>query len=274
MFQKIIRNMFWVLCLILFVTVTAPVVRASDATHGQDCISAVQLPFGTERQTEFANRADRAVYRVVLDARGLIDIKADFGSLNAASVELLDSACTPVRAFGGPAASIGMSSVLSVPNNIWTLAPGVYFVRFGPTSSTVFGSPFSFEATFTPHFGHDCATAEPMTLQETKEGELLYPEDREVFRVNLTRAGEIHAWTTGFESPNQPYVDLRMSDCSVPNSPQASDESGMGIVTSTLEPGTYYLSVEPVPNAPGPFILNIEFSRPPDIDYEFSDVPL
>lgn len=232
------------------------------------------IRLGSAEQTAFDNAKDRAVYRVVLETRGLLDVLAIAGESNVGKVQLLDSSCSPIPAIGsGRSVVTGKDSLLTTTAGVWTLDPGGYFVRFEPSSSMVSGRLFSFEATLTPHYGHDCATAEPMNGFSPKDGELLYAEDREVFRVNLLEAGQIHAWTTGpMEAP--PYVDLHLAECSYASELQTVDETGNGIVTAVLMPGTYYLFVRPEPRAFGRYTLNVEYAPPPSVDYPSSNVPL
>jgi hypothetical protein len=58
----------------LFVTPKA--FAAVDVTHGRDCSTATAVPLATKVQGAFSNSNDRAVYRITLDSRGLIDIMA------------------------------------------------------------------------------------------------------------------------------------------------------------------------------------------------------
>jgi hypothetical protein len=112
-----------------------------------------------------------------------------------------------------------------------------------------------------------------MGISSVKDGELLYPEDRQVFRVDVSQAGQLHAWISGSaEAPNQPYVDLLYANCSFSGEMQAYDETGMGIYSGTLVPGTYYLSVIPEPHTLGPFTLHVDFSVAPDLQDPFWDV--
>jgi hypothetical protein len=93
------------------------------------------------------------------------------------------------------------------------------------------------------------------------DGELLYGEDQEVFRVTTTRTGRIHARTTGpLTPPREPVVKL-ISDCSSKAELQITSEA-TGITTPVLPPGTYYLSVTPWrPNYLGRFTLHVEFKE-------------
>src|ERR1019366_8827884 len=162
MFNTIVRNTFLGFCMTLIWTVGAPIAQASDLPHGHDCATAKQVQPEAEEVVAFANASDRAVYRVVLDERGLLDVRADFGSPAAANVTLLDSSCSPIRPVGS--ISVMTGTVLTTPSNIWTLGPGTYFVRFEPVGAKLSGNSFSFGTNFTAHYGHDCSTAEPMKL--------------------------------------------------------------------------------------------------------------
>jgi hypothetical protein len=272
MLRKMLRNMMAGLCWTLLGAVAAPAVWASDFPHGRDCATANPIQLGVEERTQLTNAKDRAVYRVVLEERGLLDVKANSDG-EAANAELLDSACNPIGIVsGGTSISTGEKALITTPSTLWTLNPGVYFVRFDAAGTKGSGNPFTFEAIFTAHYGHDCLTAEPMELAGTKDGELLYPEDREVFRVDLAEPGQIHAWTTG--PLEAPYVDIYPASCSTSIKMEAIEEPGVGFVTPVLNRGTYFLSVRPEPNALGRFTINVEFDGVPDIDYEYSDVPL
>jgi len=270
MFKKLLPMILAVTCLTLIWAVAAPAVWANDFSHGRDCATASLLPLGTEESTVLANASDRAVYRVVLERRGLLDVRANFANSDA-NVELLDSECSPIGAVGGGTSVItGKNMSVTIPSSLWTLGPGAYFVRFDNPSIKAMSSPLTFAAVFTAHYGHDFATAEPMAPSTTIDSELLYPEDREVFRVDLAEAGQIHAWTMGVG----PYVELYSANGSASIDMEPVAEPDTGLASPTLPPGTYYLSVRPEPNKLGPFSLTVEFDGVPNIDYEYSDVPL
>jgi hypothetical protein len=273
MFGKILRNPLPVLCLALLWAIATPMALSIDLTHGRDCATAAQVKLGVEQKVFLDGASDRAVYRIALDKRGLLDISTSSGNSAYISAELLNSSCNVMRSVSGGVSRVtGTPALITVPGNLWTLDPGLYFVRFSPAAKPAFRSSFTFEAVFTPHYGHDCATAEPMGLFTSKSGELLYAEDREVFRVDLAEAGQIHAWLT--DDRHQPDLNLHYADCSFAGEAQFVDEMTGGIVTATLAPGTYYLSVRPEPNTVGPYSLTVEFSPAPSVDYPSSDVPL
>ena len=241
---------------------------ATDIAQGRDCATALTVQPGVLQNGVLAGPGDRAVYRLVLEKRSILNVTADFGNIEVRHVELLDSTCNPIqfRGFG--------NSVISIPSPLWTLAPGVYFIRFAGTPSPLLGLPFTFEVNVTPHFGHDCATAEPLSALGPKEGELLYPEDLEVFRVDLGAPGKIHAWTSGpREGTDEPYLDLLMADCATPVETQYSSDA-LGVFSVTLNPGTYYLSIRPEPHTLGKYTLYVEFSRDAQIYDPFWYVPL
>jgi hypothetical protein len=91
---------------------------------------------------------------------------------------------------------------------------------------------------------------------------LLYPMDREVFRITLSEPAAIHAWTTG---PTASFllmpINLEFADGSMAGDTQYEKGTRSEIVTSVLKPGTYYLSVEPASSqVPGPFTLHVQVS--------------
>jgi hypothetical protein len=273
MFKRILRNPLPVLCLALLWAIATPIALASDVTHGRDCATATAVKLGVDERVILDGAGDRAVYRFGLDNRGLLDIQITSGNSSGLNAELLNSSCNVMRSVSGGVSRVtGKPALITVPGNMWTLDPGLYFVRFSPAAKPAFRSSFTFATVFTPHYGHDCATAEPMGLSMTKSGELLYAEDREVFRVDLAEAGQIHAWVT--DDSHQPYLNLHYADCSFAGEVQFVDETTGGIVSATLAPGTYYLSVRPEPNAIGPYDLTLEFSPAPSVDYPSSEVPL
>ena len=156
----------------------------------------------------------------------------------------------------------GKVSALTIPSPLRTLSPAVYFVRFYPAPAAQPGSPFDFKIMFTRHYGHNCATAEPLSANgngfASVDGEFLYSEDRQVFRIVINEPGRIHAWTEGpLIAPNQPYVDLLFADCSSGAEFQALDPTEMGIVTSMLQPGIYYFAIVPEPHSLGRYTLRV-----------------
>jgi hypothetical protein len=255
------------LCFGISWIVLAPAAQAADIPHGRDCATATDAKLGTELKTTFANAADRAVYRIVLDARGLLDVALVAGESNVGNTELLDSSCVPVQLAAGVSLISGKVSALTIPSPLWTLSPAVYFVKFHPVSAVKPGSSFNFTITFTRHYGHNCATAEPLSANgntfASAKGEFLYSEDRQVFRIVINEPGRIHAWTEGpLIAPNQPYVDLLFDDCSSGAEFQALDSTEMGIVTSMLQPGIYYFAIIPEPHSLGRYTLRVELQGP------------
>jgi hypothetical protein len=265
MLKTTLKNTFWILALgTLWILLTPAASSAADLPHGRDCNTATAIQFGAKVETAFSNSGDRAVYRVVLNARGLLDVMMSDGDAHVGDVELLDSSCQPLRLGAGPSMITGRISKLSIPSPVWTLGPGTYFVRLSPSSRAVWGARFGFEAAFRPHFGHDCATAEPVSASNSGsasiDGELLYPEDRQVFRIVVGEPSQIRAWTSGpLIPPNQPYVDLLMADCSSGAELQAFDSLTNGMATVTLLPGIYYLAIVPEPHTLGTYTLTVEW---------------
>jgi hypothetical protein len=249
----------------------APIAHAGalpQHSHAHDCSTANQISLGSDVVATLVATDDYAVYRIALNERGLLDVSIDPGAMDAWDMELLDSSCQPVPEIIGDVSLLkGNWAEITVPhkdllfpttNSVWTLGSGVYFVRIRPNPVDVFQDQFTFHTTFIPHYGHDCATAEAIKLSNSIEGELLYAEDREVFRLTTTDTGQIHGWTTGPLTPKQPVIELYFQDCSSGIEQQTSDDRG--IITTSLAPGTYYLSVEPQkPDQLGRFTLHIEF---------------
>jgi hypothetical protein len=264
MFKRNPTNLLVMLSLAaLWLSITS-VAAAADLSHARDCATAMLIKPGVEVETAFSNSADRAVYRIVLETRSVIDVVLKSGDASVGNAELLDSSCMPVRLAAGRSAVTGKAAQITVPATVWTLASGVYFVRFSPAPAGKFGMPFVFEAAVRPHFGHDCASAQPLTDNGSSSasirGELLYPEDRQVFKIVLAEPGQVRAFTTGpLEPPNQPYIDLLMADCSSGAEFQSFDETTMGITTSTLLPGIYFLTVIPEPHTLGEYWITVSW---------------
>jgi hypothetical protein len=265
MSKTALKNVLWILALgSLWVLLTPAASSAADLPHGRDCGTATSIHLGAKVETAFSNSSDRAVYRIVLNTRGLIDVVMSDGDANVGNVELLDSSCQPLRLAAGTSMITGRISELTIPSPIWTLGPGTYFVRLYPSATAVWGARFGFEATFRPHFGHDCATAEPVSANSSGSasinGELLYAEDRQVFRVVVSEASQIRAWTSGpLTVPNQPYVDLLLADCSSGAELQSFDTTTNGMSTVALLPGIYYLAIIPEPHTLGSYTLTVEW---------------
>jgi hypothetical protein len=243
----------------------------ADTPHGRDCATAATIELNTEAGGTFADTEDRIVYRIVLERRGLLDVWTEAGNLDLWDAELLDSSCNKVAGVG-PGNSVVRNRYMriTVPHvnlkpeeNVWTLDAGVYFLRFSPDPVDVFGDPFVFHTSFTPHYGHDIRTAEYVSVPASVDGLLLYPEDREVFRVQLPYSGEIHAWTTGpNESAALPSISLSGPPIANETDLELNDTTWQPIQTSVLKPGDYYLSLEPMqPDLPGPFTLHVEFMK-------------
>jgi hypothetical protein len=237
-------------------------------SHAHDCATASQISLDSDVVATLAGTDDYAVYRIALNERGLLDVSIDPGAFDAWSMQLLDSTCQPVPGIIGDVSLLtGNWAEIAVPHkdfffpatkSVWTLGSGVFFVRIRPNPIDVFQNQFTFHTKFIPHYGHDCATAEAVKLSEAIEGELLYAEDREVFRLTTRDIGQIHGWTTG--PLTKPVIGLYFPDCSSGIEKQTSDERGTDIITTSLAPGTYYLSVEPQkPGQLGQFALHIEF---------------
>jgi hypothetical protein len=243
----------------------------ADTPHGRDCATAPTIELNAQAGGTFADTDDRVVYRIVLERRGLLDVWTEAGNLDLWDAELLDSSCNKVAGVGAGNSVVRNKYIrITVPHvnlkpeeNVWTLDPGVYFLRFRPDPVDVFGDPFVFHTSFIPHYGHDTKTAEYVDVPASIDGFLLYPEDREVFRVQLPYSGEIHAWTTGpNESAARPSISLSGPPIADESSPGLDDSTGQAIQTSVLKPGDYYLSLEPMqPDQLGPFTLHVEFMK-------------
>lgn len=244
----------------------------ADIAHGHDCLTAGQIPVNGDTRAVLFNSSDSAVYRLVLDERGLLNVWTDPGSFSVWDVDLLDSSCELVPGVlpGTSVISAGQYSKISIPSlnikpndSVWTLPAGVYYIRLHPDPVLKGGEPFVFHTKFVAHYGHDCATAEPVPASRSIDGAMLYPADREVFRVVVNPPARIHAWTTGpLGKWSQPDIDLRFSDCSSASELAFDDESPAGIVTMPLETGTYYLAVEPFEgDFLGPFTLHVDLLK-------------
>jgi hypothetical protein len=206
---------------------------------------------------------------MVLDQRGLIDIWTDAASFDVWAIDLLDSSCKTIPGVSaGSSAVTGTYSKITVPSmnvmpgqSVWTLAPGAYFMRLHPDPARVSQVPFTVHSKFTPHYGHNCQTAEPVKLTGSIDGALLYADDREVFRVTTEKPGRIYAWTTGPLSPSkEPAIDLYFADCSKAIGQFLNDEGGPVTRSTIFEPATYYVSVEPRrTDSLGKFTLHLEF---------------
>lgn len=241
----------------------------ADTPHGRDCATAATIELNTETGGTFADTDDRAVYRIVLDRRGLLDVWTEAGNFDLWDVKLLDSSCNEVPGVGAGDSVVGNRYMrITVPHlnlkpeeSVWTLAAGIYFLRFIPDPVDVFGDPFIFHTSFIPHYGHDFETAESIAIPASIAGCTVYPQDREVFRIQLPHSGAIHAWTTGpTESAPLPSISLSGPYFTNENGLRLEDSTEQGIRTSVLKAGDYYLSVEPTkPDLLGPFTLHVEF---------------
>jgi hypothetical protein len=255
--------------LVLALALSPAIVLADDISHGHDCVTASQINSNGNTRAVLFDRTDFAVYRMVLDQRGLIDVWTDPGDFSVWDVDLLDSSCRLIpNVHGGKSVMTGQYSKITVPSlniqpidNVWTLPAGVYFLRLHPDPVLKGGEPFIFHTKFVAHYGQDCATAEPLPASGSIDGALLYQGDREVFRVKINPPARIHAWTTGpLGRWNQPDINLRFSDCSGATEMELNNDTPTGMLTVPLEVGTYYLSVEPFKrDFLGPFTLHFEF---------------
>jgi hypothetical protein len=240
---------------------------AADTAHGHDCSTATDIALNSQTQVLLFDNTDFAVYRLVLDQRGLIDVWTDPGSFSVWDIDLLDATCRIVPGiFPATSLTTGQYSKITVPSlnilpgeNVWTLPTGVYLIRLHPDPVLKQGDPFLVHVKFVAHYGHDCASAEPIPTTGTIEGALLYAQDREVFRVPINPPAKIHVWTTG-PMANQPVIDLLDAGCGTVTGIDVDEESEQGIVTTTLEVGTYYLAIEPFKDdVLGPFTVHFEF---------------
>jgi len=269
MFRNIGRLIIFTFSIVGILTVTAPSTKADDLSHGHDCATAKEISPNSLNHGVLTDSTDIAVYRVVLDHRGLIDVWTDPGSFSVWDMELLDASCVPVpHVAGGVSLVTGKYSKIAVPtvgiesdDTVWTIPKGVYFIRMHPAPVLVNGEPFAFHVKFTPHSGHDCATAESIPPSGSVESAMLYADDREMYRVHISQPVLVHAFTTGpSETRNEPVLGLYFSDCTSGFDQEFADEWGNGLVSSLLEPGTYYLSVEPFRgDLLTPFTLHVEY---------------
>src|SRR5262249_38480266 len=150
------------------------------------------------------------------------------------NMELLDSSCRPVPGVNADESLVtGQWAEITVPHekmfsferNVWTLPSGVYFVRILPNPVSVFQETFTFHTRFIPHYGHDCATADPVQLSGSVDGELLYAADREMFTMTTTEPGQIHVWMTGPLMPaKEPLIRLYSAGCFNGNPPQTAHD--------------------------------------------------
>jgi hypothetical protein len=254
---------------VLTLMLSAATAGAADIAHGHDCATASPIAANSDTRAVLFDSTDFAVYRMVLDQRGLIDVWTDPGTFSVWDVDLLDSSCQVIQGVQpGKSLITGEYSKISVPSfnikpldNVWTLPAGVYFIRLHPDPVLQGGEPFVFHTKFVAHYGHDCATAEALPASGSIDGALLSLGDREVFRVAINPPARIHAWTTGpLGRWNQPDINLHFSDCSRASEMELNDETPTGILTVPLEVGTYYLSVEPFKqDFLGSFTLHFEF---------------
>jgi len=272
-----LRRIFNLWLVLALIAIGLPAIAHAQAVpfdqhpHGHDCVSAGEISLNSDVKALLFDPADYAFYRIVLPQRGLLDVSIDPGAFDAWNMELLDSSCQPVSgATSDNSLVTGKWARITVPHkglftsdvSLWTLASGLYFVRIKPNPVDVFQEAFAFRTRFTPHYGHDCETAENAKAPGAIDGELLYSADREVFRVETTETGLIRAWTTGeLASSKQPSIRIYTSDCSTDAAQQTSEEQ-QGTLSGVLAPHVYYVSVEPgKPDYLGKFTLHLEFIR-------------
>jgi hypothetical protein len=248
---------------------STPIVHAAGLDeHGRNCTSATPLAPGEQVTTAFSDTSDRAVYKVVLDRRGLLDVWTDPDTMDIWTMDLLDASCRPIKAVsGGMSVVTGDYARLTIPSTdllneevVSTLGPDTYFIEIRADSIDVFGDVFTLHTRFTPHYGHECATAEPMALNSSAKGDLLYDGDREVFRVVTTETGEIHAVATS-NAADPPTIAIYRSDCSNSRELMDSNRDAVGLATAVLEPGDYFVSIAATGSKPtGPYVLSVAFS--------------
>ena len=248
-------------------TFATPPARANELLHGHDCATASRIGANAETRSLLSNSNDIAVYRVVIEQRGLFDVWTDPGSFDVWDMDLLDAKCEAVPGVSGGVSSLtGKYSKITVPSinpirleSVWTMEPGTYFIRLHPAPVLAKGAPFIFHTRFTPHFGHECSTAEALPPSRFVESAMLYDEDREVFAITLQGRSEIRAWTTGpLEGAKAPVLSLHLADCSRAFLQEYQD--GTGMITTPLPAGTYYIAVQPAkPDLLGPYRLHIEY---------------
>src|SRR5690348_10385865 len=156
MFWNIGRLLTLGFSIIGILTITAPSAQADDWSHGHDCTTAKEISPNSVNHGVLTDSYDIAVYRVVLDRRGLIDVWTDPGSFTVWDMELLDASCIPVPHVNGAVSVVtGKYSKITVPaigiepeDTVWTLPKGVYFIRMYPAPVLFNGEPFIFHVKF------------------------------------------------------------------------------------------------------------------------------
>jgi hypothetical protein len=271
MFRKLRMNFTLLVSLAWLLTAFTPAEarQLAQHPHGHDCASAAEISLNSDVNATLLDTSDYAFYKIVLDQRGVLDVWIDPGVMDAWDMELRNSSCqVEPGAVGDESLLTRKWAGITVPHkgrfswdpSAWTLDAGVYFVRIRRNPVRVFQDSFTFHTKFIPHYGHECITAEPIQLPGAIEGELLYAEDREVFRVTITHAGPIHAWTTGpLTTPKQPVLEVSAADC-CSRPPLQISVGQTGIVTTALTPGEYYVAVKPWrPEYVGRFTFHVDF---------------
>jgi hypothetical protein len=247
----------------------AQAIPFAEHPHGHDCMTAATISLNSDVKALLLDPGDYAFYQIVLPRRGLLDVSIDPGAFDAWNMDLLDASCQAVDGVESDNSLVtGKWARITIPHKaefsreagLWTLAPGRYFIRIKPNPVDVFKESFVFRTTFTPHFGHDFETAEPVKLGGTIEGELLYAQDREVFRVTTTDLGLVRAWTSGpLEAPKEPVLYVYDSDGTKLDAPKSAGAPN-AVMTGVLTPGTYFISVEPWrPEYLGKYTLHLDF---------------
>src|SRR5690348_1978075 len=131
MFSKISRLSILAFSIIGILALKVPSAKADDLSHGRDCATARQISPNSVNHGVLNDSADIAVYRVVLDQRGLLDVWTDPGSFTVWDMELLNASCLPVpHVAGGVSVVTRKYSKITVPtigigiepeDTVWTL---------------------------------------------------------------------------------------------------------------------------------------------------------
>jgi len=254
---------FYVLVSAMVMLAMALAATAADVSpHGHSCATAVEIKAGGELTTALDAVNDHAYFKITLPKRGLLDVWTDPGTLDIWGMGLLDSSCVAIPAINGGASVLtGDYARLTVPSTdlvseetVSTLPAGTYYIRVDPEPIDVFGDRFTVHTRFRAHFGHDADSAEPVNLNSSIDGELLYVGDAEVFRISLEKPGEFSA-RVAMPDGNAPELNLSFPDGSTAGTltVKATDDypGELTVVSDTLDPGIYFLSVTPSRNKDG-----------------------
>lgn len=105
--------------------------------------------------------------------------------------------------------------------------------------------------------GDDCDSATPLALGASADGEIESAGDRDFFRVEVTEAGTLSAFTTGSTDTVGTLLDQSCAPLIV------DQDSGLDSnfsISAALSPGTYHVAVgHAQENGTGPYTLAVEF---------------